>query len=137
MQVLCLLLISFIWVGLEVSEEYFRATTAAKLKAAEIFCLSGLISGAGRLGQPLSGLPAIVEGATHQVVAPLKNVPILGDVLENAEQVGGQNIDTAALGTSSDDVNNVVEEPESGEPVEPTLEGTDQAGETLEQPSPI
>lgn len=102
-----------------------------------MFSLAGIIPGARRLGQPLSTVPVVVEGALHEVVAPFKDVPILGNILENTEQVGEQNVDTAAVGTSSDDVNNPGEDPESGEPVDSTLEGTDQAGEAVEQPSPI
>jgi hypothetical protein len=149
--------LSLTWLGLEVSEAYFRATTAAKVKAAQLFGISVLVPGGARKGEPLSVVPATVHGAVHDISAPLKTVPVIGQNFENVQTGTGENVnteavdavavdteavnteavDTEAVNSALEAVENAGEDHENGAAVDSTLEGTDQAGETVDPASPI
>jgi hypothetical protein len=137
------------------------------VKAAQLFGLSVLIPGGARKGEPLSAVPATVHGAVHDITAPLKNVPVIGQIFEtvktgtgenvNMEAVGAEAVDAEAVDTEAVDtgavnteavdteavnsaleaVENAGEDHENGAAVDSTLEGTDQAGETVDPASPI
>jgi len=126
MQV-CPFCVSLIRVGLEINEGYFRAATAAKFAEARMFNLPDLIQ-RPIAGEPLSSVPAATVGAIHDITAPLKIAPVLGDILDKDEKVTEANVEMNPIDTRAESV-----EP----PVEATLEDTDQTGEKVEQTSPV
>lgn len=135
MQV-CPFCVSLIRVGLEISEAYFRATTAAKFAAAKLFHLPDLIQHPFA-GEPLSSVPAAAVGAIHDIAAPLKSVPILGDLLDNDEKVTEANVETNPVHSRPESVEAPDGEVSSAAPMEATLKGTDQTSEMVEQTSPV
>jgi hypothetical protein len=131
MQV-CPFCVSLIRVGLEICEAYFRATTEAKFKAAKLFNLPDLM-GQRFTHDPLSSAPAAAEGAIHDITAPLKSIPILGGLLDNTERVAEANVEKNAVDSRPEAVEVSDGEDSPAAPVEATLEGTDQAGDMVEQ----
>lgn len=128
--------VSFIRLGLEICEGYFRATTAAKFRAAELFSFPELTK-KRFADEPLSSVPAAVEGAIHGITAPLKTVPILGDLLDNAERVAEANVEMNPVDSTPKAIEVPDGEVDHAIPLDSTLKSTDQAGEMVEQASPI
>ena len=125
----CLPSLSLIWVGLEISEAYFRATTAAKLKSDQLSSLSRLVPHGPH------DLQAAIDGAVHDLTAPLRGVPITGGM--RTKRTTEENVSTAAVKPPSEVANGSGEIHENGAAMDSTVQGTDQAGDTAGETSPM
>ena len=120
--------LSLIWVGLEICEAYFRATTAAKLKSDQLSSLSRLVPHGPH------DLQAAIDGAVQDLTAPLRGVPITGGMRTKKT---AENVSTAAVKPPSDVANESGEIHENGAAMDSTVQGTDQAGDTAGETSPM
>jgi len=127
MQV-CPFCVSLIRVGLEINEGYFRAATAAKFTEVKMFNFPDLIQHPFA-GEPLSSVPAAAVGAIHDITAPLKIAPILGDILDKDEKGTEANVEMNPIDSRVESVEPPDGEVGSAPPVEVTPEDTNQTAE--------